>query len=141
MTRAASTQIREFAADERGTIAIIFSLCSFAIVMITGLAIDVGRTYQANNKISSAIDASALAAAKGLRINNLSNGDVTALAQKYFDLNMKGAGGNIAKINSFAVDIDRVKGSVGVNVAADVPMLFARMAGIETMSLPNSAVA
>ena len=111
------------------------------MVMITGLAIDVGRTYQANNKISSAIDASALAAAKGLRINNLSNGDVTALAQKYFDLNMKGAGGNIAKINSFAVDIDRVKGSVCVNVAADVPMLFARVAGIETMSLPKSAVA
>ncbi len=136
-----NNQIRDFASDERGTIAVIFSLCAFVVVMVTGLAIDVGRTYQANSKISAAIDAAALASAKGLRVNNLNNSEVKTLAQKYFDLNMKGAGGNIATINSFAVDIDRNKGSVGIKVAANVPMLFARVGGIETIALPKSAVA
>jgi Flp pilus assembly protein TadG len=141
MTNAITNQARNFASDERGTIAVIFALCSFVLVMVTGLAIDVGRTYQANNKIGAAIDAAALASAKGLRINNLNNAEVTSLAQKYFDLNMKGAGGDIAKIESFAVDIDRKKGSVGIKVAANVPMTFARVGGIEMIAMPKSAVA
>lgn len=141
MTNAIANQARDFASDERGTIAVIFALCTFVLVMVTGLAIDVGRTYQANNKISAAIDAAALASAKGLRVNNLNNSEVTTLAQKYFDLNMKGAGGDIAMIESFAVDIDRNKGSVGIKVAANVPMLFARVGGIETIALPKGAVA
>ena len=137
MTNAIAKQARNFASDERGTIAVIFALCTFVLVMVTGLAIDVGRTYQANSKIGAAIDAAALASAKGLRVNNLNNAEVTTLAQKYFDLNMKGAGGDIAKIESFAVDIDRKKGSVGIKVAANVPMLFARVGGIETIALPK----
>ncbi len=141
MTNAIAKQARNFASDERGTIAVIFALCTFVLVMVTGLAIDVGRTYQANSKIGAAIDAAALASAKGLRVNNLNNAEVTTLAQKYFDLNMKGAGGDIAKIESFAVDIDRKKGSVGIKVAANVPMLFARVGGIETIALPKGAVA
>ena len=141
MAHASNNQPTSFASDERGTVAIIFSLCLTMVVMVTGLAIDVGRTYQANGKISAALDAAALAAAKGLRINNLNDADVIALANKYFKLNMEGAGGNIAKIDSFAVEIDRKKGAVGINLAATVPTLFARVGGIETIAIPKSTVA
>ncbi len=141
MAHASTNQPVTFASDERGTVAIIFSLCLTMVVMVAGLAIDVGRTYQANGKISAAIDAAALAAAKGLRVNNLNDAEVIALANKYFKLNMEGAGGNIAKIDSFAVDIDRKKGAVGINLAATVPTLFARVGGIETIAIPKSTVA
>ena len=141
MAHASNNQPTSFASDERGTVAIIFSLCLTMVVMVTGLAIDVGRTYQANGKISAALDSAALAAAKGLRVNNLSDADVIALATKYFKLNMEGAGGKIAKIDSFAVEIDRKKGAVGINLAATVPTLFARVGGIETIAIPKSTVA
>ncbi len=141
MAYGSTNRARSFASDERGTVAIIFSLCAFVLVMVTGLAIDVGRTFQANSKIGSAIDAAALAAAKGLRLNNLNNADVTALAKKYFDINLAGPGGDIATIDSFAVDINRNNSSVAINIAASVPTYFARIGGVETIALPKSSVA
>jgi Flp pilus assembly protein TadG len=141
MAQAQTTRIRSFSSDERGTVAIIFGLCTFVLVMIVGLAIDVGRLYQTNNKMSAAIDAAALAAAKGLRLANLNDAQVRDVAQKYFDADFSGSAKSYAVINSFNVKIDRAKGAVEVDVGASVPTLFARVGGIENFALPRSAVA
>jgi Flp pilus assembly protein TadG len=141
MAQVQSNQIRSFSSDERGTVAIIFGLCTFVLVMVVGLAIDVGRLYQTNNKMSAAIDAAALAAAKGLRLANLNDAQVRDVAQKYFDADFSGSAKSYAVINSFNVKIDRAKGAVEVDVGASVPTLFARVGGIENFTLPRSAVA
>lgn len=130
-----------FRKSEDGAVAIIFSLSIFVVFLVTGLAIDVGRTYHANSTISSAIDAASLAAAKGLRQNNLSNGEVETLARRMFDVNMAGHGGTYAKVTRFAVRVNRGQSSVQIDVDAEVPTIFGQIAGIEKISFPGSAVA
>ncbi len=141
MAQFTSTPVRSFASDERGTVAMIFSLCIFVLVMIVGLAIDVGRLYQASGRLSSSIDAAALAAAKGLRLANLTDAEVQTVAKSFFDTAIDGPGGNYAKIESLSINIDRAKSAVGINVVASVPMLFAGIGGFDKISVPKSSVA
>lgn len=133
--------LENFNRDERGAVAIIFSLSIFVIFLVTGLAIDVGRVYHANSTMSAAIDAASLAAARGLRQNNLTNPQVTELATKMFNANMNGHGGNYADVKAFRVNIDRAKSSVQIDVEAEVPTIFGQVAGIQKISFPGTAVA
>lgn len=141
MAQTVSNPIRTFASDERGTIAIIFSLCIFVLFSIIGLALDIGRLYHISGKIASASDAAVLAAAKSLRLANLSDADVKKVAEQYFTSDMAGAGSDYATIDSISVNIDRAKGSVGIDVAASVSTTFARVAGVTAFNLPKSSVA
>ncbi len=134
-------QIGAFSNNENGTVAMIFALCAFVLFMITGLAIDMGRAYHAIGKFSSAIDAAALAAAKGLRLNNLDDAAVAALAKQYFELNIAGSGGNYATVSNFKVNIDRAKGAVSIDIDASVPTTFAQVGGVEKISFPSSSTA
>jgi Flp pilus assembly protein TadG len=141
MAHSTSNPINRFASDERGTVAMIFSLCIFVVFMIVGLAIDVGRVYQTSGRVAASIDAAALAAAKGLRLANLTEAEVLEIAKAYFEAEIDGPGGSYAKIESLSVNIDRAKGSVSIDVVANVPMLFAAVGGIENISVPRSTVA
>ena len=141
MAQSLSIEVRKFASDERGTIAIIFSLCVFVLVSIVGLAIDIGRLYHASSKITDSIDAAALAAAKSLRLANLDDAGVRQVAQQYFNADIAGSGGKYAKIDSFQVNINRATGSVDVNVAASVDTIFARIAGVSAFVVPKSSTA
>lgn len=130
-----------FQKDEKGTIAIVFALVAIILVLITGLAIDVGRAVHANRKISAALDAAALAAAKGMRLENLNDGEVEALAKTFFETNMAQTGGNYAVVRSVTVRIDRQKSAVEMDVDAHVPTLFGALAGVEKIGVPKAAAA
>jgi len=132
---------RDMARDERGAVAMIFALSIFVLILVTGLAIDIGRVMHAERTLSAAIDAAALAAAKGIRSQNLTDAEAKEVAQNYFEANFKGTGSSYANVLSFSVDIDRDHNSVAISVASDVPMLFASVAGIEKISVPKNAVA
>lgn len=135
------SRLTGFKNDERGTIAVVFALVIGILVLVTGLAIDVGRAVHANTKLTAALDAASLAAAKGLRLEGLTDAQVEALALKFFDTNMKLTGGNYAVINSLRVHIDRAKSAVLLDVDADVPTLFGGLAGVEKIRLPKESVA
>lgn len=137
----ASSLLRSAANDERGTIAIIFGLSIFVVVLVTGLAIDVGRVMHAERTIASALDAAALAAARGMRVAGLTDDEVQAMAQRYFEANMKGHGGSYADVQSFTAAVDRTTNSVALSVESQVPMLFANVGGISHVSLPKGSVA
>lgn len=136
-----ATSLRRFGRAEEGTVAIIFALAAIVIALITGLSIDFGRTFHASTKIGQALDSAALAAAKGLRVDNMSDAEVRALAQTYFDQNMAHTSGNYADIRSFDVIVDRGQGSVEVKVDAVVRTMFFGIAGRLTIDLPKSSVA
>ncbi|MGE0697524.1 MAG: pilus assembly protein TadG-related protein [Hyphomicrobiaceae bacterium] len=127
--------------DEKGSIAIVFAICSFVLVMVTGLAIDIGRVMHAERTITNALDAAALAAAKGMRVSGLSDDEVETVAQKYFQANMQGHGGTYADIQSISVNVSRANNSVAISVESEVPMIFANVGGISKISLPKSSVA
>ncbi|MDP1911351.1 MAG: pilus assembly protein TadG-related protein, partial [Hyphomicrobium sp.] len=129
------------ARDETGSIAIIFGICAFFVVMVTGLAIDIGRVMHAERTLTSAIDAAALAAAKGMKTSTLNDAEVETLAQRYFNANMAGHGGSYAIVQSFSVNVDRPRNSVAIEVRSEVPMLFANVGGIDKISIPKGSVA
>ena len=133
--------VRRLARDEQGTIAIIFALCCFVCVMVTGLAIDIGRVMHAERSLTAAMDAAALAAAKGMRTAGLNDAEVADVARKFFDANMKGHGGDYQNIQSFAVTVDRNTNAVTIAVESEVPMIFANVGGISKIDVPKSSVA
>ncbi len=132
---------RAFGKNEDGSIAIIFALCTMVVFTTTGLAIDIGRVMHAERTISNAIDAAALAAAKGMKMSRLDDAEVEAVAQRYFDINMTGHGGSYANIQSFNVQINRANNSVGIEVTSEVPTIFGQLAGISSISVPRGSVA
>lgn len=130
-----------FRSAQDGTIAIIFALTVFVVIMMTGLAIDVARLMHANTKLTAAADAAALAAARGMRDERLTDEEVRDLAEQYFTVNMKGSGGNYAVVKTFDVTVDRERNTIAVDVDTDVPTLFAQVAGIQKIALPKSSLA
>jgi hypothetical protein len=130
-----------FRRNQDGSIAIIMGVSSFFLVMVTGLAIDVGRVMHAERAMANALDAAALAAAKGMKVSGLSDAEVQDVALRYFEANMKGHGGQYANVHSFNVSINRGNNSVGIEIDSDVPTLFANVAGISKISVPKSSVA
>jgi Flp pilus assembly protein TadG len=141
MLSSATSHLDRFRSDERGAIAILFGLCTMIVVLMVGMGVDIGRVMHANSKISAALDAAALAGARGLRVQNLSDSRVKDLVRAYFHENMEGSGGSYATINSFTVTIDRRNSSIGIDVDAEVPMMFGQAAGIDKISFPASTVA
>lgn len=129
------------ARDESGAIAIITALSAFVLIMVTGLAIDVGRVMHADRTISAAADAAALAAAKAMQLNGLDDAEVQSLAERYFEANMQGNGGTYAEVQSFAVNVNRGRNSVSIDIQSEVPMLFGGVGGITRMAVPKSSVA
>jgi Flp pilus assembly protein TadG len=129
----------DFAKDENGTIAIVFALTAFIVTLMTGLAIDTGRVYQAESKIAAAADAAALAAAKSLRDGAASDDKARAVANLYFSKNM--ATLSYAVVTDFEVQIDRDHNTVTVDVRSDVPLTFGRLAGMTKITVPNTASA
>ncbi len=132
---------RDFKKAQDGTVAMIFGLCALVLFLCTGLAIDVGRVLHAERKISSAIDAAALAAAKALREQGLDDAGVEAVAQKFFDNNSQYGGGTYAVITGVNIRIDRRINSVTIDVDSHVPTLFGHLAGVPQFGLAKSSVA
>jgi Flp pilus assembly protein TadG len=110
------------------------------IIMMTGLAIDVGRIMHADRKLAAALDAAVLAAAKGLKERGLTDAEVQGLATTYFTNNMKGAA-SYTIVRSVAVAVDRRLNSVTMDAEGDVPTLFANVAGFSKVSIPKTSVA
>lgn len=135
-------RIYEFASDCRGSIAILFALVALILFGIAGAAIDTGRAMVAKTRLSTALDAASLAAAKGLRLQNLTNSEVIALAQKVFNANMQGNKGTTeAKVKSFKVTVDRDKVSVKIDIEAEMDTVLARVIGVDKFKFPRTSAA
>ena len=104
--------LKRFRRSDDGTIAIIFALTISVLVMMAGLAIDVGRVMHASAKMTSALDAAALSAAKSMREGGLSDEDVKQIAERYFQLNFAGSGVNYTVTGDLGVTINRVANSI-----------------------------
>ncbi len=129
-----------FNKSEDGAVAIIFGLVAIILVMMTGLAIDVGRVMHAERKLTGAVDSAALAGAKALKTPGATDAMVRTVAQTYFQKNMEG-GGSYAVVTAVNVQVDRSNNSVTVDVDGSVPATFGQLAGIQKFDVPKSSVA
>lgn len=133
--------IAHFRRAEEGTIAITFGLIAFILMLVTGLAIDSGRAYHAATKMTTALDAAALSAAKTMREAGLSDDDLREVAERYFKLNVAGTGGNYAVIDRLDIAVNRDTNAISLTLASHVPTVFGRLAGIDRIPVPAAATA
>ncbi len=141
MFKSPITTASKFHRDEKGGVAILFGLTAVVVTMAVGLAVDIGRSVSSKTKISQAADAAALAAAKGLRLEGLSDAQAIALAQKVFAENMRQGSGNWTTIESVDVTIDRNTSMATVDVKSYVPTTFAGITGIDKLNSLGTATA
>lgn len=138
----ASSLLQKFRKSERGTSAILFAVSAIPLILGVGLAIDCARIFHVERKLTGAIDAAVLAAAKSLR-DGASDAAVTTVANNFFSDNMLGAASSYVHIRSVAVNIDRAGNAVTINVDSEVKMVIFQIAGpsFAKVDLPKTAVA
>ncbi len=140
------TQIRacvqKFTRDRSGSIAILFGLSALILFGAAGAAIDTGRAVVASARMTTALDAASLAAAKALRTQNLSTLEVEQVAKAVFDANLEGnVGTTSVDVTSFNVSVDRDNAAVRIDMQARMDTLLARVIGVDVFSFPRSSAA
>jgi Flp pilus assembly protein TadG len=134
----AGRRIGSLRGDERGATAMIFAITLFALVMMLGLAVDVGRAIHTKTKIANALDGAALAAAKSLHDGAVTTTDIAALARRYFDTNVTL---NFGTVSDFEATIDKDNSTVRLTAMADVPTAFAKVGGFDRFRFPTTSAA
>ena len=138
--------------SERGSALILFTfLCGLLVIPLIGLAIDGSVLYWTKAKLSSAVDAAALAAARSLTLDASGAAQQSAaqvVATNYLNANFPpGWLGTSLNLNSFAVqDGDPSKPqfkvrTVTMSVSATVPLYFARIMNFSTATIAASGQA
>ena len=133
--------LKRFRRSEDGALAIIFALIVSVLVMMAGLAIDIGRVMHASSKMGSALDAAVLSAAKSMREGGLSDEELKQVAERYFQLNFAGSGVTYTVTGDLGVAINRDANTIALNISGQVPTIFARLAGIEQFTVPHTSTA
>lgn len=126
---------------ERGSVAIMFGVSFTVLCLMTGLAFDVGRAFSSKSKVSEAADAAALAAAKGIRLEGLTDDQAITLAKQVFTANIQYGSGRWTDVHSIDVVIDRNTMTARVDVNSSVKTTFASLAGIAAIGAPATASA
>ncbi len=139
--RTPARQIGRFGRDERGTVAIIFSLVVIVLMGGIGLMIDGGRAYHAATRAGAALDAAALAAAKAMNEDGLTGSALSDYARSYFEANIKGVGADPTTFQNFALDVDSATGAVTTRVEARVDNYFAGLFGVPSFQVLKSSTA
>ena len=75
----------KFRASTKGSVSILFGVMSISLMLLMGLAIDTARFYDLSNRVQASLDAASLAGAKLLIDETLTDADIKARAQAYFD--------------------------------------------------------
>ena len=145
MLKAIRSELSRFEKDQSGSIAIMFAFCIIMLLLFCGIALDFARAFHAKSKIMASIDAAALSAAKGLRLQNLTEAETIQLAKKVFNENYNVSGaqtkGAYAQINNVAVNVNRSRFEVTLSVDAHVPNFFGPLAGVDRFNVPTSGAA
>jgi Flp pilus assembly protein TadG len=121
--------LREFASNQKGTIALLFALAVVPLLLAGGIAIDVVRYVSAKTALQSALDAGALAAAAA---TNLSTSARIAAGKAVFGDNVAASvNGGESVTESFALSGNKVVASASFGL----PVSLMQLAGFSTMEI------
>lgn len=127
--------------DEQGAVTILFGLTIVVICMSAALALDVGRAIATKSKVAAAADAAALAAAKAIRLEGLSDAQAIEIGKRVAEENMRLAAGKWTTIEEINVTIDRNRNAAVVDIKSHVPTILAGVAGFAQFNTPGTAAA
>lgn len=137
MLKTKPLNVKTFASDERGAVAMLFSLMMTALFFLAGMAIDYNRALNVRSRISDAADAAALAAGRALIEGKMTSSEIEALALRYFQENVKSVEGQ-AKIGTPVIVVNADTGDVSIDVNGHVNTTLARLGGFDSLDLPVS---
>ncbi len=123
-----------FARDTRGSVAIIFGFSCIVLFGLVGVAMDTSRYYNYSSRMQEALDAAALAGAKLLPDDSVSDADIKQLVIANFNEAMNKTGVKASSQNAPVISIDRRKHTVEVDGVARLPAM------LSTMLLPSRSV-
>ena len=130
---------KRFQKKEDGSIAIMFGLSFVMLFFVLGMSIDYGRAVTAAGKLGGAVDAAALAGAKGLVEQGLTKAQAEAVALAFFNNDTKGSLRSYSNIPSPVITADPSNKSVTVSITATVPTLFVRVSNINSVEVYKTA--
>ncbi len=135
----AMTTKRSFHADTRGSVAIIFAVSVTTIFGGIALAIDLNRAVTAGTRLSQVLDAAALAGAKLLDQDVVSDSDVSNRVQSFVSAQPAILGISASTFLQLPVGIDRSTNTVTVVGRGQLPTRFASIIGFNTMDIAKSS--
>lgn len=135
-----TTGFVRFAADDNGSVAVVFGLCLMAVIMFVACAIDYGRAVTGRTKVAAAADAAAIFAAKQLKADGSTLATIEPMARSLFDRNMATAA-KLVVVTGFSMVLTPDGNGVTIDVKAEVPTTFARAGGIKKINVPATATA
>jgi Flp pilus assembly protein TadG len=132
---------KEFAQNERGSVAIMFGLSIIVLLVCCGLAIDMGMSLSARTKLANAIDSAALSAAKSARDYNLDKTKTEAIARQYVDGILKDMSGTLAVVQTPDIKVSNDSSQVDIKLTANYITRFGGLVGMSnfTISVDGSA--
>jgi len=75
--------VRRFAADRRGSFAIMFGLTSVVLVTAAGMSIDVARLYSAQARLNMALDAAVLSTTRDITLGVIAEEEAEAVVTDF----------------------------------------------------------
>lgn len=129
-----------FARDNRGATAVIFGLTLIPAIGIMGIAVDSWRAFNVSTLTMGALDAAALAAAKGVATENLSESEAQRQGKDYFNANFKG-GTYGATLKSLQIVTDPSMQSATATAELQVETTFTRIFNVNYMDINRTVTA
>jgi Flp pilus assembly protein TadG len=128
LTRRARAFAGRFLESTSGNTAMIFGLVAVTVIMAGGAGIDVARAVSMKTRLSSALDAAALAVGTQL---NMTQDQLKAMAQKYFDANYPAG----ALGDTDALDLVQTGDRISLSVTGHVDTTLLRIININQFDL------
>lgn len=133
-----NTWLEAFRRNDRGTVAIIFSLSVMVLLGTTGLAIDASRAYSASTRVGTVLDAAALAGAKLLDRPNTTDAEIRARSLAFLQAHTQALNVQGLSLSNFQTIINRSQSSVKVTIDVNVPTTIANIAGIPNFAFTKT---
>lgn len=130
----------KLARDDRGNIAVIFTVALIPILLAVGAAVDYARASSARSAMQQALDSTVLMISK--EAPNLTAAQISAKAQAYFNsLYSQPYVSSIAVITAYTAPTGTTAAKVDISGTGSVPTSFMKIAGVPSMAIKSNATA
>ncbi len=119
--------------DDAGSVSLLMAILLVPVFVFAGLAVDYGRAYKVHSRMQQAVDVAAISAA---RLVSASEGETSALAQKFFDANS----GDLVDVHGIGVTTTTTSDGLLVTAAGQLPTAFLGLLGHQMLNVSASAL-
>ena len=113
-----------FAADRSGQYAMLFALCSSALMISVAISVDYARIISARSQLISALDAAVTSTARDITRGKIAKKEATKIVQAFLEANLDGKRLTKDNVHLTDVTLDPVTNELSASARVDVDMMF-----------------